>query len=330
MRIGRGQLVRASFGALLLAATACAAPISTAAGNAPSTAAISIGGSIESVAGNAAVSPALQPFGGSAPATTTTPSTSAAGVIATPLPQCRPASLRTLRPDSLTFATGRSTSAPWFAGDNPMNGRGYESAVAFAVARELGFRTTAVRWVRVDTTAVTSGMSRGFDAAIGEFPTPDQPSSVVDYSTGYFGISDSVVARPGTAAARVTGVAGLKAFRVAAISGTSETRSLAAQVAPARSAQAVGSAAAALSALKAGTVDVAVVPTPVAIDAGSTVSVVGQLSLPTEQPPQFGMILPKASPLTSCVSAAIDELRVTGALTTLLRTWVPEADKPLR
>ena len=63
--------------------------------------------------------------------------------------------------------------------------------------------------------------------------------------------------------------------------------------------------------------------------AGSDIAVLGQLSQPTEQPAQFGMVLAKNSKLTACVSAAIDQLRVTGALAALVQRWVPAANKPL-
>ena len=85
----------------------------------------------------------------------------------------------------------------------------------------------------------------------------------------------------------------------------------------------------ALAALRRGAVDVAVVPTPAAVTAGKDIAVIGQLSRPTEQPAQFGMVLGRKSPLTACVSAAIDQLRVTGALTALVQRWVPAANKPL-
>ncbi len=256
------------------------------------------------------------------------PVTTAAGVVATPLPTCRSGSLATVVSGKLTFTTGQPR-APWFVGDDPADGRGYESAVAAAVAEQLGYRAGDVTWTRSDLSAVAAGRGTGFDVAVGEFPTPAGVGPV-DYSTGYFSISDSVVARTGTPAAGVSTLTGLKSLRLGAVSGTTGTRSLLARVTEATAPTAFATPTAALAALKAGAVQAVVLPTPVAVGAGAGVAVLGQLNDPTEQPQQFGMVLPKKSPLTSCVSAAIDELRITGRLSTLLKTWVPAADKPLR
>ncbi len=179
----------------------------------------------------------------------------------------------------------------------------------------------------MDPAKVVLGKGTGFDVALDEFATPDRTSGPVDYSTGYFGMSDSVVASSGTATAGISNTAGLKTLRVATVSGTTGASAVKSQISAA--AHSYPSATAALAALRSGAVDVAVVPTQLAVVAGPGLTVVGQLTDPTEQPQQFGMILPKDSSLTSCVSAAIDQLRVTGGLAALLQRWVPAAAKPL-
>src|SRR5258708_4330851 len=45
-----------------------------------------------------------------------------------------------------TVATAPPASPPWFIGNKPANGQGYESAVAFAVAKQLGFTPSQVNW----------------------------------------------------------------------------------------------------------------------------------------------------------------------------------------
>jgi polar amino acid transport system substrate-binding protein len=280
---------------------------------------------------SATAGPSSSPTSGpqvSAPAVSASPVTSGVGVVVTPLPDCNSGRLKTVVPGKLTFTIGEKTQAPWFVGTDPADGRGYESAVAIAVADELGYSTGDIRWTRIDLAKVTAGRGTGFDVALGEFATPDK-SAAVDYSTGYFSISDSVVAKPDSAAAKVTTVAGLKSLRVGAISGSSGLRTATAQITGAKKPEVYATVNAGVAALRAGSVDAVVLPTPAAIAAGSSVMVIGQLTDPTQQPQQFGMVLPKRSPLTSCISGAIDQLRVTGKLTALVKSWVPLAAKPL-
>lgn len=260
---------------------------------------------------------------GGAP-TSTAPVTSGAGEQVAPLPSCRATTLPTAVRGTLTFAVSKTAGTPWFIG-NPAQGKGFEAAVGAAVAAQLGYAADRVQWKSAAAADVQAAKVPGADVGLGEFRTPDQGGGPVDYTTGYFSISDSVVARVGSPAATVKGLSGLTKLRVAspadAAAGAGRLNS--------PSSTAYSSTAAALAALRRGAVDVAVVPTPAAVTAGADITVLGQLSLPTEQPAQFGMVLPKNSTLTSCVSAAIDQLRVTGALAAFVQRWVPAANKPL-
>ena len=46
----------------------------------------------------------------------------------------------------LTVATDKPVYPPWFVNNKPTNGQGYESAVAYAVAAQLGFKPSQVTW----------------------------------------------------------------------------------------------------------------------------------------------------------------------------------------
>ncbi|SDP48809.1 polar amino acid transport system substrate-binding protein [Nakamurella panacisegetis] len=279
------------------------------------------------VAGTQSSIPSAPGTAGSAalpPTAAVAPVTSGPGEVATPLPNCTPSTLKTRTPGRLVFTAAGSASAPWFNGA-PSGGKGYEAAVALAVAKELGYSASSVSWSTTARATLLAGKASGFDVAIGEFATPDVGSSTVDYSSGYFSISNSVVSKTGRPAAAITSSAGLKGMAIGVVAG-------APAVASARTGATVRTypnATAALAALTGGTVSAVVVPTPTAVTLGAAFTVVGQLPDGDEQPQQFGMVLPKHSPLTSCVSAAVDQLRVTGVLSSLVRTWVPDAAKPL-
>ncbi|MGO4276846.1 hypothetical protein AB4Z22_44645, partial [Paenibacillus sp. TAF58] len=47
--------------------------------------------------------------------------------------------LQTLTPGKLTIATGQPAYSPWVIDDKPESGKGFEAAVAYAVAEKLGF-----------------------------------------------------------------------------------------------------------------------------------------------------------------------------------------------
>src|ERR671916_848764 len=51
-----------------------------------------------------------------------------------------------------TVATEKPAYPPWFVDDDPANGKGYESAVAYAVAEKLGFAKSEVSWIVVPFT----------------------------------------------------------------------------------------------------------------------------------------------------------------------------------
>lgn len=280
-------------------------------------------------AGTAAGIPAAPNTAGTAalpPTSAAAPVTSDPGIVATPLPNCNPSTLRTNVKGEITFTTGGTVRQPWFVG-SPNDGRGYEAAVAQAVAKELGFGASMVRWTTSNLGEVASGHpsnAANFDVALGELATPDGESPV-DYSTGYFSMSESVVIKTGARAP--ANVAAMKNLRVAEVP-TAGTSTVSNRL-PASRSSSYPSVAAAVSALDAGAVDALILPTPTAV-VTTGVTVVGQLADGKEQPRQFGMVLAKKSPLTSCVSAAIDQLRVTGTLSTLLAKWVPAAAKPLR
>ena len=73
------------------------------------------------------------------------------------VPGCSVASLSLLEEGKLTVGADNPAFPPWFGGaekdpwkvSNPFSRKGYESAVTYAIARELGFRNSAVEWTFV-------------------------------------------------------------------------------------------------------------------------------------------------------------------------------------
>jgi polar amino acid transport system substrate-binding protein len=56
--------------------------------------------------------------------------------------------------------------------------------------------------------------------------------------------------------------------------------------------------------------------------------IVGQLPAAGGTPEQFGLVLDKGSPLTACVSAAVEALRADGTLDQLVDQWLSQGGAP--
>lgn len=219
----------------------------------------------------------------------------------------------------LTVGTGSAGVTPWFIGD-PGTGQGLESALAYSVADVLGYGPDQVSWVTVDRAAAVAGTAAGFDLDLDQFTAPDSGSAVVDYTTGYFSATDALLMRAGATAPTLSELAGL---RLGAVSGAMDDVADAADV---PTSTAFPAAAPAVQALTSQAVDGVVLPIQDALAAARVdpaVVVVGQLPAdPRTQPTQFSALLPKDSALTGCVSSAIDQLRLDGALADLADQWV--------
>src|SRR5262249_57927858 len=93
-------------------------------------------------------------------------------------------------------------SPPWYMGDNPANGEGFESALAYAVAGKLGYTGEAVRWVRVPFAQALTPGPKTFDANLSQFSITEQRKAAVDFSAPYFDVTQAIVTVKSSPAAR--------------------------------------------------------------------------------------------------------------------------------
>ncbi len=244
---------------------------------------------------------------------------SAQGGVSTPLPQCAADKLPTRTKGVLTVAVPTTLSSPWFSGTDPAAG-GLEPAVVAAVADKLGFGSDGVRWVRADPSDVAAGRRTDFDVALGELVIPDHKGGPVDYTTGYFTNSTVVVARAGVVP--TASLAGVSAVPLGA-SGSVQKQAINESVGSSAAIDTFSSAAQALGAVRAGTVGAAAVDAVSGLEAHD-LKVLGALPAAAKTAdPQLGMATPHNSGLTSCLSTALDVLRVEGTLTSIADQWAP-------
>jgi len=247
---------------------------------------------------------------------------------------CTPEQLPTLEPGTLTIATDQPAYEPWMVEDTPENGQGFESAVAYAVAGELGYAEDDVTWTRVPFNAAIQPGERPFDFDINQFSITEERRQAVDFSSPYYSVAQAVITTAGSAADGATGLADLRGLRLGAQVATTSLDVLTGVIAPDTDPVVFNTNDDAKLALQNGQVDAIVVDLPTAfyITAAELENgvIVGQVADPGDGGDQFGLLLEKDSPLTDCVSQAVDALREDGTLDQLEQQWLSDvADAPV-
>ncbi len=243
---------------------------------------------------------------------------------------CEPGALPTLAAGTLTFGTDQPVYPPWYLDDDPTSGRGFESAVAYAIADGLGYPRERVTWVRVPFNASIQPGPKSYDLNLTEFSITPERAQAVDFSAPYYDVKQAVVALESGPAAGVASIADLKVTRLGAQVGTTSYQAIVDQIAPDSEPAVFNTNDDAKLALSNGQVDAIVVDLPTAFYITSAelegAKIVGQLPLGSGTPEQFGAVLDKDSPLTACVSAAVEALRANGTLATLEGQWLASAE----
>jgi polar amino acid transport system substrate-binding protein len=252
-----------------------------------------------------------------------------APVNATSLPpECAKSQLPTKTPGKLTIATGNPASPPWFVDNKPENGQGFEGAVAAALAEKLGYAATEVTWKRV---AVDKAIARGpkdFDFDINQVAMTGAHRQAVDLSAPYYNVRQVVIALKNNKIADARNFGDLKDARLGAQVNTASYQMITTVILPNTQPSVFNSTGEAKKALQDGTIDGLIVDLPTGFLMTSAEiknsRVVGQLPLAVAQPEQFGLVLAKGSPLTACVSRAIEALRAAKTLEGLEKQWLAQ------
>lgn len=242
-------------------------------------------------------------------------------------PEVAPDELQTITAGKLTIGTGLPSYEPWVVGDAPESGEGFEAAVAYAIAAELGFAAADVVWVRTTFDEAIAPGLKNFDFNLQQYSITDERKANVDFSSPYYSTAQTVITIAGSPAAGATSLADLKGLLVGAQTGTTSLKAIEDIIMPTAGAQVFNSNDDAKAALANGQVDAIVVDLPTAfyltaveLDGGL---ILGQLA-GAEAGDSFGLVLDKDSPLTAAVSAAVDALRANGKLAELEATWLAD------
>ncbi|AZS70674.1 amino acid ABC transporter substrate-binding protein [Streptomyces lydicus] len=242
---------------------------------------------------------------------------------------CDRGQLATVADGKLTVGTDKPAYAPWFHDDDPADGKGFESAVAYAVARQLGYDKGAVRWQTVPFNNAFAPGEKKFDFDINQISISAARKRAVAFSSGYYDVRQAVIALKGSRAARAKSIADLRRVKLGAQVGSTSLDVLQDTVRPTQPPAVFQKNDLAKSALKNGQVDAILTDLPTAFYITSAevkdAEVVGQFAATGAAEEQFGLVLDKESRITGCVTAAVDALRKNGTLAALEKKWLADA-----
>jgi len=235
--------------------------------------------------------------------------------------------LQTVTAGKLTIATGEPDYEPWFVDDDPSNGKGFEGAVANAVAEQLGFDASDIEWVRTGFDAAIAPGPKDWDINIQQFSVTDERKNAVDFSSPYYTTTQAVVALNSSSSASATTIAELKKAKVGVAAGTT-SYTVAKEQLGESNLSVFNTVDDVVLALQAGQIDALITDLPGAFYITGAVvddsTVTGQFES-SDGGDEFAVVLPKGSALTGAVSDAVDALREDGTLDELQQTWLSDA-----
>jgi polar amino acid transport system substrate-binding protein len=247
---------------------------------------------------------------------------------------CTKASLKTVTDGKLTVGTDNPAFPPWFGGtppkgskwkvSDPTSGKGFESAVAYAVAKQLGFGRSDVVWTYVPFSKSYAPGAKSFDFDINEISYTPQRAKVVDFSKSYYDVNQAVVVNKGTPIASARSIAGLRKFRLGVQIGTTSYNAIVDVIKPFSKPRVYDTNDKAVFALKSKQIDGIVVDLPTAFYVTAVQvpngKILGQMQSKTGE--HFGMVLKKGNPLTACVNQALQKLKANGTLQRIQALWL--------
>jgi polar amino acid transport system substrate-binding protein len=254
---------------------------------------------------------------------------------------CSPDSLETKTAGRLTIGTdnpafppywdpaadGEEATDPWELGD-PTNKRGFEGAVAWAVAEELGFGEDAVDFIAVPFDNSYAPGEKDFDFYLAQVSYSEERAEAVDLSDGYFFSNQALVANADTPITEAASIADVADYRLGVQQGTTSLAYIEEEIQPATEPSVYNSNDAAIAALNAGQVDGIVVDLPTAFFVTAVQMedgvIVGQFPAAGDEQEYFSLVLEQDSPLTDCVNQAIGTLTERGDVEDITQEWMAD------
>ena len=250
---------------------------------------------------------------------------------------CAKSQLTLVKAGLLTVGTDNPAYPPWYAGgtkssfwevNDPSTGKGYESATAYAVAKQLGFGPSEVHWTYVPFNRSFAPGKKPFDFDINQISYTKERAKVVTFSTSYYDVNQAIVVLKGTKIASVHDIAGLRPFKLGAQIGTTSYSFITSTIKPTTRPAVYPSNAGAVQALKNKQIAGLVVDLPTAFYVSAAQvpnsEVLGQFNSGGGAG-YFGMVFAKGNPLVACVNRALAALKANGQLAGIRQQWLAKA-----
>jgi polar amino acid transport system substrate-binding protein len=270
--------------------------------------------------------------GGDAAGTTTAATTAASG------DDCAKDGLELVSDGTLTIGTDNPAFPPWFEGgtpdgsdweiNDPSTGEGFESAVAYAVAEELGFAEDEVEWVVVPFNNSFRPGDKNFDFDINQISVTEERDRAVDFSDSYYEVNQALVALQNTPIAQASSAEDLAQYQLGAQVGTTSLTYIEDNIQPEAEPRVYDTSNDVVAALNGSQIDGIVVDLPTAFflvgaEEVKNGTVVGQFPSTGGQE-HFGMLFEEGNPLRDCVNEALATLTEDGTLDEIQQQWLSE------
>jgi polar amino acid transport system substrate-binding protein len=251
--------------------------------------------------------------------------TAASGDAAQSAKDC--AAGKTLEEGVLTVGTGDPAYSPWVLDDKPESKKGFEAAVAYAVATELGIEDASVKWVRTTFDEAIQPGAKNFDFNLQQYSITEERKQTVTFSDGYYTTNQAIVGLNDSAAKGATTLDAIKKLKLGAQAGTTSLTYIIEVIKPDQEPFVYDDNAGAKAALEAKQIDAAVFDLPTALYV-SAVEIEGSTVLgqfPAQDgvaADEFGLVFDKDNALATCVNTALATLKENGTLAAITAEWL--------
>lgn len=239
---------------------------------------------------------------------------------------CSTSSPSLYKQGQLTVATDSPAYAPWFDSNKPSDGKGFESAVAYAVAQKLGFSTAQVKWVVEPFDNSYAPGAKNFDFDVNEISATPQRAKAVDFSSGYYTANQGVLVLNKSGFASATSLSALKNAKIGVQVATTSYQAVLDQIKPTKTPSVYNTTDDEIHALQNGQIDAIVTDMPTVFYLASSElndgKILGQFNYSGGTPEEFALLLKKDSGFTGCVNQAIAALKADGTLTKITDQWL--------
>ncbi len=240
---------------------------------------------------------------------------------------CEKGKLPTLEEGMLTVGTDKPAYPPYFEDDDPTNGEGFESAVAYAIGEQLGYPKAKLKWTVVPFDSSYAPGEKDFDFDVNQISITPAREKAVDFSVPYYKANQAVVALEGSDASKAKSLSDLADTKIGVQINTTSLSAVEEEIQPSSKPEVFNNSNDVVTALKNGQVEAVVVDLPTALYLTAAqvedATVVGQFGKASGE--EWGALLAKESPLTACVSEAIESLEASGELEKITQRWMSQA-----